>query len=124
MPCSMINTLLGMVIDIRARRPLLANQVGGLSGPAIKPVAVRMVWQTYRKVAIPIIGMGGILTAADAIEFIMAGASAVAIGTGLFVDPTTPLLVIDGIRAFMADEGFNSIKEMRGVAHEETVVRN
>jgi dihydroorotate dehydrogenase (NAD+) catalytic subunit len=114
---SVTNTLLGMAIDIKARRPVLANQVGGLSGPAIKPVSLRMVWQTYKKVTIPIIGMGGILTASDAIEFIMAGATAVAIGTGLFVDPYTPLHVIDGLRAFMAAEGFASVADMRGLAH-------
>lgn len=114
---SMINTLLGMAIDIKARRPILANTVGGFSGPAIKPVALRMVWQTYKKISIPIIGMGGILTATDALEFIMAGATAVAIGTGLFVDPQTPLHVIDGIRDYLATEGFNSLDDIRGLAH-------
>ncbi|HEY3377628.1 MAG TPA: dihydroorotate dehydrogenase [Armatimonadota bacterium] len=114
---SLINTLLGMVIDIKTRRPILANQVGGLSGPAIKPVAVRMVWQTYQKVKIPIIGMGGITSAADALEFIMAGASAVAIGTGLYVDPLTPTHVLEGIKAFMVAEGFSSLAELRGIAH-------
>jgi dihydroorotate dehydrogenase (NAD+) catalytic subunit len=114
---SLINTLLGMAIDIRQRRPVLANIVGGFSGPAIKPVALRMVWQTYSRVSIPIIGIGGIMTATDALEFIMAGASAVAIGTGLFVDPETPARVIDGIRAFMIEEGFATIDEMRGLAH-------
>lgn len=115
---SLINTLLGMAIDIKRRRPVLANLVGGLSGPAIKPVALRMVWQTYRKVAIPIIGIGGIRTATDALEFMMAGATAVAIGTGLFIDPTTPLQVIDGLKAFMAEEGLQSLDEIRGVAME------
>ena len=114
---SLINTLLGMAIDIKQRRPVLANLLGGLSGPAIKPVALRMVWQTYSKVAIPIIGMGGILSATDALEFIMAGASAVAIGTGLFVDPTTPGQVIDGLQAFMVDDGLRSLEEIRGIAH-------
>ncbi|MHB9132143.1 MAG: dihydroorotate dehydrogenase [Armatimonadota bacterium] len=113
---SLINTLLGMAIDIHKRRPVLANLVGGLSGPAIKPVALRMVWQTYKKVAIPIIGMGGILTATDALEFIMAGATAISIGTGLYVDPQTPLQVIEGIREFMAAEGFSTVEEMRGLA--------
>lgn len=113
---SLINTLLGMAIDINKRRPVLANLVGGLSGPAIKPVALRMVWQTYKKVAIPIIGMGGILTATDALEFIMAGATAVAIGTGLYVDPQTPLKVIEGIKEFMVANGFNTVEEMRGLA--------
>jgi dihydroorotate dehydrogenase (NAD+) catalytic subunit len=115
---SLINTLLGMAIDIKARRPLLANLVGGLSGPAIKPVALRMVWQTYQQVSIPIIGMGGIRTATDALEFIMAGATAVAIGTGLFVDPTTPMQVIAGLKAFMAEEGVQSLDEIRGVAQQ------
>jgi len=114
---SLINTLLGMAIDIRQRRPILANQVGGLSGPAIKPVAVRMVWQTYKKVAIPIIGMGGILSADDALEYIMAGATAVAIGTGLYVDPYIPAQVIDGLRAFMVAEGVTTLAELRGAAH-------
>lgn len=114
---SLINTLLGMAIDIHARRPVLANLVGGLSGPAIKPVALRMVWQTYRKVAIPIIGMGGIRTASDALEFIMAGATALGIGTSLYVDPCTPLTVLDGIRAFMDAEGITTLDEIRGVAN-------
>lgn len=114
---SITNTLLGMAIDINARRPILANVMGGLSGPAIKPVALRLVWQTYRQVSIPIIGMGGIVTAADALEFLMAGASAVAIGTALYVDPLTPLKVIDGIREFMRTGGFSSIAEIRGLAH-------
>ena len=114
---SLINTLLGMAIDIKARRPILANQVGGLSGPAIKPVALRMVWQTYKQVRIPIIGMGGILTAADALEFLMAGATAVAIGTGLFIDPLTPQRVIDGIARFLEEEGFSSVRELVGLAH-------
>ncbi len=113
---SLINTLLGMSIDIKTRRPLLANLVGGLSGPAIKPVALRMVWQTYCKVSIPIIGIGGIRTATDALEFILAGATAVAIGTGLFIDPTTPLKVIAGLKAFMVEEGLSSLDEIRGIA--------
>jgi dihydroorotate dehydrogenase (NAD+) catalytic subunit len=114
---SLINTLLGMAIDIRARRPILANVVGGFSGPAIKPVALRMVWQTYQKVSIPIIGMGGITSATDALEFIMAGASAVAIGTALYIDPYTPLRVLDGIKAFLQEEGFSSLEDVRGLAH-------
>lgn len=114
---SLINTLLGMAIDVKARRPILANTVGGFSGPAIKPVALRMVYQTYQKVKIPIIGMGGIVTATDALEFIMAGATAVAIGTGLYVDPMTPLNVIEGIQQFMVEEGVATLDELRGVAH-------
>ena len=84
---SLINTLLGMAIDVRCRRPRLANCTGGLSGPAIRPVAVRMVWQAAKAVSLPIIGMGGIMTGEDALEFILAGASAVAVGTANFVNP-------------------------------------
>ncbi|NLW47274.1 MAG: dihydroorotate dehydrogenase [Firmicutes bacterium] len=114
---SLINTLLGMAIDIRKRKPILANLVGGLSGPAIKPVALRMVWQTFQKVKIPIIGIGGICTASDAIEFIMAGATAVGIGTGIFREPLAPVKIIEGIREFLVEEGFASIAELKGVAH-------
>lgn len=114
---SLINTVLGMAIDIHARRPILANLMGGLSGPAIKPIAVRMVWQTYQAVSIPIIGIGGILSAADALEFLMAGAAAVGIGTGLFVDPQTPRHVLDGLREFMRAEGVAHLSELCGVAH-------
>ncbi len=111
---SLINTLLGMAIDVRSRRPRLANCTGGLSGPAIRPVAVRMVWQAARTVKLPIIGMGGILTAEDALEFILAGASAVAVGTGNFVNPAATLDVIDGIRSFLGREGAGSVREMIG----------
>ena len=114
---SLINTLLGMAIDIKTRRPILANIMGGLSGPAIKPIAVRMVWQTYQAVSIPIIGIGGILTAADALEFLMAGATAVGIGTGLYVDPHTPLHILAGLREFMQAEGITELSEIRGAAH-------
>ena len=111
---SLINTLLGMAIDVRSRRPRLANCTGGLSGPAIRPVAVRIVWQAARAVKIPIIGMGGILTAEDALEFILAGASAVAVGTGNFVNPVATLDVIDGIGAFLEQEGVGSVRELVG----------
>ncbi|RJQ44209.1 MAG: dihydroorotate dehydrogenase [Nitrospiraceae bacterium] len=111
---SLINTITGMSINIRSRRPRLANITGGLSGPAIRPIAIRMVWECYRTVRIPIIGMGGIITAEDAIEFFLAGASAVAIGTGNFVNPKATLDVLDGIRAFMAGEGIHSLKELTG----------
>jgi dihydroorotate dehydrogenase (NAD+) catalytic subunit len=114
---SLINTLLGMAIDIRKQKPVLANLVGGLSGPAIKPVALRMVWQTFQKVKIPIIGIGGICTASDAIEFIMAGATAVGIGTGIFRDPLAPIKIIKGIKEFLVEEGFANISELKGVAH-------
>ena len=113
---SITNTLLGMAIDVKTRRPVLANVVGGLSGPAIKPVALRMVWQTYKQVKIPIIGMGGILTANDALEFLMAGASAVAIGTGLYVDPFTPQKVLVGIQEYMTAEGISSVTDITGIA--------
>lgn len=114
---SLINTLLGMAIDIHARRPVLGNVLGGLSGPAIKPVALRCVWQVYREVRLPILGMGGISCARDALEFIMAGASAVAIGTANFVNPRVSEEVLEGIREFMLAEGVKDIKELVGVAH-------
>ncbi len=113
---SLINTLQGMAIDIKKRRPILANQIGGLSGPAVKPVALRMVWQVYQKVKLPLIGMGGIISASDALEFIMAGASAVAIGTGLFRDPSLPEKVIAGIERFLVEEKIANLSEIRGIA--------
>jgi dihydroorotate dehydrogenase (NAD+) catalytic subunit len=116
---SLINTLLGMAIDVKKRRPVLGNLVGGLSGPAIKPVALRMVWQVYKKVAIPIIGMGGITTATDAIEFIMAGATAVAVGTGNFRDPSTPKKILAGIEEFLVEEKFFDLAKMRGIAQQD-----
>ncbi len=115
---SLINTLLGMAIDIHKRKPVLGNLVGGLSGPAIKPVALRMVWQTYQKVRIPLIGIGGICTPADAIEFIMAGATAVGVGTGTFRDPLAPIKIIEGIREFLVEEALTSISELKGIAHD------
>ncbi len=111
---SLINTLLGMAIDIRCRKPRLANCTGGLSGPAIRPVAVRMVWQTARAVPLPIIGMGGILTGEDALEFILAGASAVAVGTANFVNPRATLEVLDGMTALMREQGVRTVKELIG----------
>lgn len=110
---SMINTLLGMAIDINKRKPILANVVGGLSGPAIKPVAVRMVHQVSQAVDIPIIGMGGIMTGEDAIEFILAGATGVAVGMANFTNPTATIDVLDGIEEYMKKYGFNSIDEVR-----------
>jgi dihydroorotate dehydrogenase (NAD+) catalytic subunit len=114
---SLVNTLLGMAIDLQKRRPFLANQVGGLSGPAIKPVALRMVWQVYQKVAIPIIGMGGISSAAAALEFVMAGATAVAVGTALFRNPHAPEEILTGIEEFLVQAKVNNIAELVGVAH-------
>ncbi len=111
---SLINTLLGMAIDIRTRMPRLANATGGLSGPAIRPVAVRMVWQAGRAVSIPIIGMGGIMSAEDALEFILAGASAVAVGTANFINPRASLDVLTGIESFMTREGIGDIRGMIG----------
>jgi dihydroorotate dehydrogenase (NAD+) catalytic subunit len=113
---SMINTLLGMSIDVKKRRPVLGNVVGGLSGPAVKPVAVRTVWQVYREVKLPIIGMGGIMTAEDALEFILAGAAAVAVGTANFVNPRATMDVLDGIEKYMTEHGIQNISELVGAA--------
>lgn len=111
---SMINTLLGMRIDIKSRRSVIKNNVGGLSGAAIKPVAVRMVWQVRNVVKLPIIGMGGIVNGNDAIEFILAGANAVAVGTASFNDPYSVIKVRDGIKKYMTNNGIESIKEFSG----------
>ena len=117
---SVINTLLGMAIDAETRRPQLANLTGGLSGPAIKPIALRMVWQVYNAVKIPIVGMGGIMTGEDAVEFFIAGASAVAVGTANFVNPRASLDVTDGIREYLERQECNSVKELVGsLVHEE-----
>ena len=111
---SMINTLLGMAIDAEKRRPVLSTITGGLSGPAVKPVALRMVWQTAQVVNIPIIGMGGIATATDAIEFLLAGATAIEVGTYNFVDPTATIQIIEGIENYMLRHGFSNINELVG----------
>jgi dihydroorotate dehydrogenase (NAD+) catalytic subunit len=111
---SLINTLLGMAIDVEHRKPKLANATGGLSGPAIKPVALRMVWQAQKVARVPIIGIGGIMTANDALEFLIAGASAVEIGTAHFVRPTAALEVIDGISQYLTRQGLNQITEIVG----------
>ncbi len=113
---SLINTLVGMAIDVKTRRPILGNTMGGLSGPAVKPVAVRMVWQVAQAVRVPVIGMGGIMTAEDALEFIMAGATAVAVGTANLVNPRAALEVIDGIEAFLNEQGVGDIGELTGAA--------
>ncbi len=110
---SLINTLLGMAIDINKRKPILANIVGGLSGPAIKPVAVRMVYEVANAVDVPIIGMGGIMTGEDAVEFILAGATGVAVGMANFTNPTATIDVLNGIENYMIKHGFNSIEEIR-----------
>lgn len=112
---SLINTLLGMKIDVRKRAAVLHNKMGGLSGPAIKPVAVRMVYQVSKAVSLPIIGMGGIMNSDDAIEFIMAGATAVAIGTANFGNPYACQEIISGIEKFMLDNDIEDLKEIRGI---------
>ena len=111
---SLINTITGMKIDINRRTFALANKTGGLSGPAVRPVAVRMVYQVANAVDVPIIGMGGIRTAEDALEFIMAGATAVAVGTSNFNNPSATIDIIDGIEDFMRKNGINSLDEIRG----------
>jgi len=111
---SLINTLLGMAIDIETRQPKIANVTGGLSGPAIHPVAVRMVWEAAAAVDVPVIGVGGIVRAEDAIEFIVAGASAVAVGSATFRSPNTALDVLDGIRSYMATHDISDINQLVG----------
>lgn len=110
---SLINTLLGMKIDVHRKRPVLQNRTGGLSGPAIKPVAVRMVYQVRRAVSIPIIGLGGIMTGEDAAEFLMAGADAISVGTAALVDPTAPVRIKRELTAFMEQYGYQNLKEIR-----------
>lgn len=111
---SLINTIPAMAIDINTFRPKIANVTGGLSGPAVKPVAVRMVYEASRSVKIPVIGMGGIMTGEDAVEFLLAGASAVAVGTANFVDPFAPLKVIDGINAYLDRHGIAKVSDLVG----------
>ena len=111
---SLINTFSGMAIDIENRKPILRQITGGLSGPAIKPIALRMVYEVHKVVGIPIIGIGGIMTVGDALEFIIAGAEAIAIGTGNFVDPLTPIKVINGIREYMIKNKIKDIKSIVG----------
>jgi len=109
---SLINTLTGMAIDVKTRRPRLANITGGLSGPAIKPVAVRMVWQVANAIKLPVIGIGGIMTAEDALEFIIAGATAVQVGTANFINPTATMDIIDGLDKYLVDNNISDIKEL------------
>lgn len=113
---SMINTLMGMAIDIQSRRPVLANIFGGLSGPAIKPVALRMIYQVYREVPLPILGGGGIMDARDALEFILAGATAVSIGTANFVNPRAGMDIIEGIASYMKGNEITNLSELVGWA--------
>ena len=110
---SLINTLLGMAVDVERRRPMLSTVTGGLSGPAVRPVAVRMVWQVAKAVKIPVVGLGGILTARDALEFIMAGATAVEIGTANFVDPSVTVKIIDGIDEYLDRHGLRDLASIR-----------
>ncbi len=112
---SLINTLTGMKIDIYKRKPVLSRKIGGMSGPAVKPVALRMVYQVCKCVDVPVIGLGGISTAEDAIEFIMAGAAGIAIGTANFFNPTATVNVIEGIEKFMLEHGINDLSEIRGI---------
>jgi dihydroorotate dehydrogenase (NAD+) catalytic subunit len=111
---SLINTLMGMAIDIERRRPLLSINTGGLSGPAVKPVAVRMVWQVAHAVRIPVVGLGGIMTAEDAIEFLMAGASAVEVGTANFIDPAVSVKIAQGISNWLDAHNYKSVQEIIG----------
>lgn len=113
---SLINTLLGMSIDINKKKPSLGNIFGGLSGPAVKPVALRMIWQVYQEVNIPIIGLGGISTWEDAVEFMLAGASLVMVGTSNFANPNAPLEIIKGIEAYLRKNKLTSVKELVGLA--------
>ena len=115
---SLINTLLGMKIDVKSRRFSLANRTGGLSGPAVHPVAVRMVYEAAHAVDIPIIGMGGVMNAEDALEMMLAGATAVAVGTANFANPTATVDIINDIRQFMVAEGVQDINEMIGAVEE------
>ncbi|HEX2920510.1 MAG TPA: dihydroorotate dehydrogenase [Bacteroidales bacterium] len=111
---SLINTLLGMAVDVRKMKPSLSTITGGLSGPAIKPIALRMVWQCANAVKIPVIGIGGIMTATDAIEFILAGATAIEVGTASFIDPTASVRILNGIQTFMEKKGFTELKDIIG----------
>lgn len=111
---SLINTVFGMAIDARTRKPLLARVVGGLSGPAVKPIALRMVYEVHRAVEIPLLGMGGIMTGADAVEFMLAGATAVAVGTANFVNPHATMEVIDGIAAYCEQQGVSDVADIVG----------
>jgi dihydroorotate dehydrogenase (NAD+) catalytic subunit len=111
---SLINTLLGMAVDVRKMKPSLSTITGGLSGPAIKPVALRMVWQVARAVSIPVIGIGGIMTADDAIEFFLAGASAIQVGTASFIDPQASVRILEGVEDYLSRKGFSDIRDIVG----------
>jgi len=111
---SLINTITGMAIDVHTRRPKLANVTGGLSGPAIKPVAVRMVWQTAQAVSVPVIGMGGIMNAQDALEFFIAGATAIQVGTANFINPRATLEIVNGIESYLVEMGMGRMSDLIG----------
>ena len=111
---SLINTLLGMAVDTRSMKPALSTITGGLSGPAIKPVALRMVWQVAKAVSVPVIGIGGIMNASDALEFILAGASAIQVGTASFIDPQISIKILEDIEKYLVSKGFSDIREIIG----------
>ena len=111
---SLINTFIAMAIDVKTRRPVLANKTGGLSGPCVRPIAVRMTWEVFKKVKIPVMGMGGIMTAHDALEFFIAGAAAVQVGTANFMNPCAPMDILTGLEEFMKKEKIGSIKNIVG----------
>jgi dihydroorotate dehydrogenase (NAD+) catalytic subunit len=111
---SLINTMLGMAIDAERRKPLLSTITGGLSGPCVKPVALRMVWQVAKAVKVPVVGLGGIMNATDAIEFMLAGATAIELGTANFIDPAITVKVVDGINEYLDRHGFKSVQDIIG----------
>jgi dihydroorotate dehydrogenase (NAD+) catalytic subunit len=111
---SLINTLMGMAINAETRKPVLSTVTGGLSGPCVKPIALRMVWQVSKAVNIPIVGLGGIMNATDAIEFFLAGATAIEIGTANFIDPSVTMKVVDGIEEYLKKHNYESIKQIIG----------
>jgi dihydroorotate dehydrogenase (NAD+) catalytic subunit len=111
---SLVNTFVGMAVDIKTRRPILGNITGGLSGPAIKPIALRMVRDVYKKVKIPVIGIGGIMNYTDAVEFMLCGATAIQVGTANFINPTGPVGIISGLKKYMAKHGIRGMKELTG----------
>ncbi len=111
---ALINTLTGMVIDVRTRRPKIASVVGGLSGPSIRPVALKMVWEVYQKIRLPIIGMGGIMDTSSAIEFFLAGACAISVGTANFIHPAVTTEIISGIRKYLTENKLRAMKQLIG----------
>jgi dihydroorotate dehydrogenase (NAD+) catalytic subunit len=114
---SVANTLLGMLIDVQSRRPYLANRTGGLSGPAVRPVIVRMVYQIAQAVSVPVVGIGGVTCTEDALQYILAGATAVQVGTANFVNPRTATEIIDGLSAYMRQHAISDVSELVGAAH-------